>query len=331
MIASLILSLLALAAGASGAEGPPPADPPPPSQTPPAAPPAVAPVAAAPKPVIVEFRFHPPAGAHVETVHETRSFRAGEGVTSELRTDARVHVEVEQTSDGYVFRRQPLSIRVSDSEREYTDHGMAKVRFAPLTLRVNFKAELVDVVGFREAAVQALAGLPPESAAPMAEALDESIQIDREKKEWNERIGDFAGKRYEQGEVMVATDSLELPDGKVIDYRTLVRVAGREKCGGAECVRVEFAFGNELASLAEFAGASVEEMRTAVGDLGNRLGVTLSGGGFRLLEPDKMRLHREETRRKVSRPVEVPGQGLVTTVVEETFEHAWDYRAASGG
>jgi len=274
----------------------------------------------------VAFTFAPVPGSYRESLRVERTFRLGEAEpTTEVRTIERL-VRVQATPDGFYFDVDPLDVSDSVGDEERDNPLINRIEAAPLRYEVTPKGQVQDVRGYEEVTRELRAELGDSRAEILGAAIDPKILTDRAMDEWQVRVGDLAGNRYEMGEILVGKESMDLPGGGIATVHLAMRIDGKERCGAVECARIAIAYANDPADLAEFVGSTPEEARKVLGGR-DRTEAVITGEGTRLLETGTMRLREEEILHVMDRTFEVPGKGMIAGHLEEHRVTTWDYDA----
>jgi hypothetical protein len=274
----------------------------------------------------VSFTFAPSPGTYRESLRVTREFQLGEAEPMTEVTSIERVVNVRATVGGFTFDLDPVEVVNSVGDEVRDNPLLTRVEASPLRFEVNSKGQVQDVHGYQEVTSELRAELGESRAEKLGAAVDPEVLTRRAMDEWQVRIGDLAGNRFEIGEILVSKESMDLPGGGIATVHLAMRIEGTEPCGGVECARIEMAYASDPADLAGFVGATPDEARKVLGSR-DRTGATITGEGTRLLETGTMRLHEEEIVRVMERSFDVPGQGLVPAHLEDRRRTTWDYGA----
>jgi hypothetical protein len=276
------------------------------------------------------FHLDPPDGTTcLATIRTTRTVSLGSLGKHTLSHEVRQRVRVTRTADGYSYANTDLQGSViRDGQKEDDAIGMGIG--ITLTTVVDSQGHIKEIRGIDEVLRQLQDALTAEQRdSGMVEATGEALEQSL-RDNWIRRIGSLIGRAVRIGSTWQGTDSLDWPEARArIFYHTTAQVAGREKCGGRECVRIHFTYfqGPALAPV-QPARQSARKPRKRELPKSKR-SVTpdsaLKGGGDLLVDPATMLIYAESLTRTVRMPVQIPGHGTVPGTLVEMKEYRCQY------
>jgi hypothetical protein len=272
------------------------------------------------------FRFAPPdATSYIETVSTVQVLDFGGGRTSATKSELEIERRVARTADGYTLTEMVTGGSSETSLQEVDQAVLAAMKGKPVTYIVEADGRLVDVTG-TEAVLEAVRkALPPEIAAIAAKAFTKEAMLAAARADWGARTEGLIGRSAAPGSAWMVTDSYLLPNGDLVEHYTALKVAGTETAGGREWVRLEYRLGRDPDEFRDFLGESY--VSAAAGKQALAGSVTVSGGGYRLVDPATLLCYGEELERKFGNvTMSAPGVGEIVISLRQTKSYRYDYR-----
>ena len=271
------------------------------------------------------FTFAPPTARPVtQTVHASVVTSVG-GVETTRETTEKTVLRFKKVDGGYVLSGTATEIAVKVNGRDATDQFSKMLEGLDVTCEISDRGELKAIRGY-DGVIRKVKesmpkdGVPPETEALLAKVFSEEALVARAKAEWDGRIGGFAGQTVEIGDIFEAESAFPLPTGESVSTTT---IAGKEKCGSAECLRILFEYNTDpnamKKTLDAIAGALPQDARVV------QEGMTITGSGERLIDPATMNIHRETNERTMRMPVTGPNGEKVLTVRTEKKKYTFEY------
>jgi hypothetical protein len=274
------------------------------------------------------FRFNPPDGIEfLQTLTVTKVQEIGD---LRKQTDVNVtkaQIAIRKKPDGYAATAKLLS-NVMTRDGEALHHPvLSAMADLEITYELDREGRLTAVRGFESLKNRIRDKFDPQTAMKLSALFTEEAMVNREEAEWNGRIGNFVGRTVELGDVWTETEEFPLPTGKTTAFHTATKFAEEKKCGGSDCLRIEFFYHSKPSALEKLVGKTLGELMEAAGAEGEAevSGLEITGSGERLIDPDTMLIYAERIERDVKAQMEVPEHGLVTAVTKETREYEFDY------
>ena len=277
----------------------------------------------------IDFKYAPPVPAvyqetatkRVEMVHGTDS------VVDTVETKKKY--EIQKSALGYTLKVVPLSTRFSHNGTEQPD-PLAGVNALPLTYDLNAGGKLVTVSGYEALGDVLKKSFPEETAAQLAQVINQDTLVNRDKVEWAARITDFSGKTFTLGETVIGSADYKLPTGGAARYFIANTVTEQTACGNGQggCVKITFLYNSNAKDLKDYLGAYLDktgQFDDAAGTAVPATTVRITGKGERVMDPGTMRIYSEKTEREIQFETEVPGQGKIPTVQREKQEYVFEY------
>jgi hypothetical protein len=174
------------------------------------------------------------------------------------------------------------------------------------------------------------ATLPPAAVQSLSSVLSEEALVNKEKADWDGRISSFVGQKAEIGDAWTSTDRYPMPTGGTVEFYSATKLVGSAKAGGKDCVRIRFSYNTDANALKQFVGKLGKDIGQMTGSKSAAFkpgagAATIVGSGERLIDPATMLIYSETLTRTIKMPMEVPGQGKVSTTLVEKKEYQFDY------
>jgi hypothetical protein len=274
------------------------------------------------------FRFNPPDGIEfLQTLTITKVQEIGE---LRKQTDVNVskaQIVIRKKPDGYTATAKLLSIVMTRDGKPFNNPVMSVMADLEVTYEFDKEGRLTAVRGFDVLKSRIQDRFDPQMAMALSAFLTEEAMVNKEEAEWNGRIGNFIGRTVELGDVWTDTEEFPLPMGKTAAFHTATKFAEEKKCGGSNCLRVEFFYHSKPAALEKLVGKTLSELSKAAGAEveAEVSGMEIAGSGERLIDPDTMLIYAERIERTVKAQMDVPEHGNVAAVTKETREYEFDY------
>lgn len=228
--------------------------------------------------------------------------------------DSVVNVTVKPTKEGWIFSFLPESVVLKQDGKVTQNPFMESLQKLPFEYVVNRQGELVKVNGF-DKALALLSSVPVAYQEHMKALLNEEVLIEKEKIEWQGRVGDFVGKSFSFKDSWKQALPITLPNGISLHYDLETSFAPSKKQRGY--VEITQSYEGQSGNISD-----------KIGDLG---GVTaqgptyFSGRGVRVMDPKTMKLLSEDYKRTITMSMEVPGLGARDVKMIETRTYTFSY------
>jgi hypothetical protein len=254
----------------------------------------------------VTFRMQPPhALSWIETVRGSSLARTGS-----QRQTAIVEIRSRKTLDktagaggGFTLTLTQLGLQKRVNKQKDPNPPEGALDNITLTFDLDADGRAKHVRGY-EPLEAALHKVFPRTAGPALHQLAEGVsQADEQQrlKMWNDRVGVLAGRTAELGKPLGYELEVTGPSGETIKVHGEARPTRREKCGDAECVRLEFAYDSDAAALKSFATSEsgLAWVSGRPSEPTKSDAVEVNGGGWRLVDPQTLIIHGELEERTV--------------------------------
>ncbi len=277
----------------------------------------------APRGERVRFRFSPPVGApFVQVQKVTKVKRSGDKTQTDV-AESRVRVTISHSEQGYTIAYKVLSATATRDGRPVPTEMPKWLQNTVVTYEVNANGQLLGITGWEDTVDKLRRSLPPQAAEFMATLVSDQMLIDHAKAEWDARIGSFAGMEAAMGESWSGVNEVPLPGGGTAPMNFTTTLAGKEPCGTASCVRLEYTADSDSRAI----GSMIERIFRQIAGMASLAAAPqvesagIEVAGARLMDPDTMMIHSETTVRNIRLTVNVPGRGTESGELEETREY----------
>ncbi|MBZ0165356.1 MAG: hypothetical protein K8I00_01025 [Candidatus Omnitrophica bacterium] len=275
-----------------------------------------------------KFVFNPPDGiTYKETATMTRSKDMGSFGKQVDKSEQFMDVRIQRTPEGYNILSTLRDMTFTRDGQKITEPFLTAMLGISMEYQLDPLGYIQDITGLAAVLDKMLASMP-DLPPTVKQVLSEDALKNKSMTEYNGRIGDFIGKTFEIGDVWSTESEFTLPDGTTIDYLSVIRFKSMEPCGQTRCVRVEYVYDADPATLKNFVQDIYDELDPAVKQNLEKLTVTetrINGSGTRLIDPATMLIYDEELNRTISVPMALPEQGKIPVVMTETRVYQFDY------
>lgn len=260
----------------------------------------------------LQFFFNPPTGRPlIESLKKTR-VESGPGQPASREVfELQMQVVSRRTGVGYTLVRTPLLLH-----RSYNGKRVQAVPGAltgvVLTDELDVNGQLLALHGYERLA---------KYSGRAAGAADFSAQA---VSHWNSRIGHFAGRSIQLGEVTITSQTYELSAGQSARFYTAIKYGDLVPCGLRRCLQMQFscnsntsALGLSISALPEAGYREAAHLQPAAG------GIEIAGSGHRLIDPDTMLIYSESAQRSIRTWTQRPGRAKVWKTTLEELEYSW--------
>lgn len=289
------------------------------------------PSAPAAEPATITFTFKPPVPLTYSEQSVTRTSRVSPGLDEpeELATLTSTN-SIAREGDGYTIVAAPKSFQVIQGGKPVKDPLLDAYQTAKLTYHLDSAGKITSIEGYGGVldAVKKLA--PKGMEQQLSQILNEKALVDREKGQWNIRIGQFLGQTAHKNSVWIANSYFPLPDSEPRFY-VVTLFDGMVKQDGKELAKLKFLFTTDC-----------ERIQTQVNDMARDVvpnvpvpaalpqtpGFSISGKGERLVDPSTMLIYSEKYQRDVQVQMPVSKDQFVPVIIHETRELVDTYPGA---
>jgi hypothetical protein len=290
----------------------------------------------------VRFDFDPPTPlTYVETVRTTRSTTLSGRGSQEVVGETRQRVELVRDADGYAMTVTPLSIKQIVGGRAVDPPPnpiLDLITNAVFTYQLDGDGRLESMTGLEPVIerVEAMLAAVQAEASPaqreqiagfvrMVESmLSPEALLARAKGEWDARVSGYDGAEIAVGETLTGQEAFPLPNGGSVTYYNVLRLEELVPCGEHNCARFVFKYDTDSEGLRQMLGDAFEPMPEVAIE-----GVSVTGGGERIIDPDTLLVHSEVNERTITFAGTFPGQPDASGSRYEKREYSYDYSGSS--
>lgn len=278
------------------------------------------------------FRFQPPDGTIVRQTYKFERMRTIEGQPS-TRDEAETVTEgrFRRVGDGFEYSPKIISSTLRRNGTAINDPISELLSKVQVIYVISKGAEATEIRGFGEVAQMVKSTMPAQLAAALAPVLNESSLVAQQKAEWNARYSDFADGTFKIGDVIDVQAPQRLPNGETINYTIRTSFPSWEPCPAGTCIRIKQIYESDAAELAKLVDGVVGSViRSATGSQTapkvEKDATRITGSLSRLIDPKTMLIYAEQVKRTISMRVQLPGQGTLPTVQEESRTYTYTYQ-----
>ena len=278
------------------------------------------------------FRFQPADGTNVRQTYKLERTRTIEGQPpTRDEVEAVTEGRFRRVDDGFEYSPKTIFSTMRRNGVAINDPISGLLSKVQITYFISKGAEATDIRGFGEVEQLVKSTMPAQLAAALAPLLNEASLVAQQKAEWNARYSDFAGGTFKIGDVIDAQAPQRLPNGETINYTIRTSFPSWEPCPAGTCIRLRQIYESdaaELAKLVEGVAGSVASAASAskIAPKVERGATRITGSLSRLIDPKTMLIYSEQVRRTISMRIQVPGQGILPTVQEESRTYTYTYQ-----
>ncbi len=262
----------------------------------------------------LQFSFNPPTERSlIESLKRTRIESSSGRPTLTEVLEMQMQVVVRRTGTGYTLVRKPLLLR-----RTYNGKPVqaipGPIAGVVLTDETDINGQLLALHGYERLAKRSgrVAGAAVKNFVAQAVA------------HWNSRIGHFAGRSIQLGDVAVTRQSYDLLSGPPAWFYTATKYTGLVPCGSKRCLQVQFSCDSNPSTLGLAISALPESgYREAAHLQPAQDGLEITGSGHRLIDPDTMLIYSESAQRSIRTWTQRPGRAKVWKTTLEALEYSW--------
>lgn len=272
------------------------------------------------------FKYNPPDGTTYQesySLTRTKEFDAVKKQTEEI--NGVVSYTVKKTEKGYILKALPVSFDVKRDGQTAPESITKPVLEARYALVLDQKGQFLSIDGVEDIVKKMKENMPADSPQEVMGLFTEKAVTDKEKAEYDDRIGSFIGKQFQVGQDWISQNQYTLPDGKTIDYITIGVIREKVSCGQAQCVKIDYKYNANPAELKEFIESVYKDLPEGELKKVELNGIKFSGGGKRLIDPKTMLIYAEETTRLIELPVTTPDGNQKPLVMTETKKYEYKY------
>lgn len=279
----------------------------------------------------ITFAFAPPDGLVCQERRRqvARKDAGSAGGTTEDVTDAVVRHRIERRPDGWRLTMTMLSAETTRNGTPVSEPVTAALLGRDLVYEIAADGSLRRVQGFEELRTAVRATASPDLAPVLQAMLDPAVLAERERTEWQRRIGDLVGRRVRAGEVWEGRAELTGQAGTV-PVVTLTRFTRIEPRGERTLVTVDFAYAADRETARrQLDGAAPPAPRGRERRAPSPPAVV--GSGSRLIEAGSMTVLRERLRQVAVGETELAGVGRTRIERTDLRESVFDCRLPAPG
>lgn len=278
------------------------------------------------------FRFQPPDGTNVRQTYKLVRARTIEGQpTTKDEAETVTEGRFRRAGDGFEYLPKTISSTMRRNGAVINDPISGLLSNLQVTYVISKGAEATDIRGFGEVEQMVKSTMPAQMAAALAPILNEASLVAQQKAEWNSRYFDFADGTFKVGDVIDVQAPQRLPNGETINYTIRTSFPSWEPCPAGSCIRLMQIYESDAAELAKLIEGIVGSVANAasapqIAPKVEKGATRITGSLSRLIDPKTMLIYSEQVKRTISMRVQVPGQGILPTVQEESRTYTYTYQ-----
>lgn len=278
------------------------------------------------------FRFQPPDGTNVRQTYKLERARTIEGQpTTKDEAETVTEGRFRRVGDGFEYSPKTISSTMRRNGAVINDPISGLLSNLKVTYVISKGAEATDIRGFGEVEQMVKSTMPAQMAAALAPILNEASLVAQQKAEWNSRYSDFADGTFKVGDVIDVQAPQRLPNGETINYTIRTSFPTWEPCPAGSCIRLMQIYESDAAELAKLIEGIVGSVANAasapqIAPKVEKGATRITGSLSRLIDPKTMLIYSEQVKRTISMRVQVPGQGILPTVQEESRTYTYTYQ-----
>ncbi|OZG72556.1 hypothetical protein BTA51_15685 [Hahella sp. CCB-MM4] len=280
----------------------------------------------------VTFTYNPPDGltyeVKLEAVQKKEAQASGKSqiLTEEMKL--RKAVTIKKNEAGWSEFHDVSDLSLFRNGRKVGNPLISATLKRSLEYRINQDGKIQDVVGFEGVLDELKDKIPEQVLEKIARAVSAERLKAKEMTEWNGRFGGLAGKTVEIGSEETKVSPFQLPTGDTVEFETVTRYLGWEKCGDKDCFRIEQEYSGDLEAAAETILEKAHKMTQGLRensdtDMPEDVEAMIEGKTEILLDPATLLPYREVQNRFIRMVANIPGQGIVP--VEQTARKTLQY------
>ncbi len=287
-----------------------------------------------PKDPSVTFTFAPPAPlTYTEQTTSVRIMVAGGPEPIEETGVSKVKMTITKADGGYRVVAEPVSFELTRAGKPVKDPVMEAVQSVTVTYRLGSDGSLKTIEGLGSALPAAMKKAPKELQNTLSALFNEKTLIEREKGQWNSRLGDFLGRVGHKNSVWISLGMFPMPNGTQASYYIVALFMGMVKQDGRDLVKLKLMFTEDASRIPTLVNDTV---RDVVPDLPKPpviqtvKGFSITGSGERLIDPSTMLIYAEKSSRDMQWIMPAGKDSSMPVLLQETGESRFSYSPAPG-
>jgi hypothetical protein len=288
--------------------------------------------AATPTESAFTFQFQPPDGVRVNLTSVLQRSRSTEGSTSlKEEAESRTSGVFKRTAQGFEYAPKIVSATMRRNGNLIGDPLTSLLAKLQPKFTLSSDGEALAITGFGEVSEQLKASVPPQAAAALAPIINEEALVGQQRAEWNARYADFAGGKFEIGQVLDVQAPQLLPNGETITYTIRTSFTRWETCPAGMCVRIDQIYESDGSALAQMMTNVVNGVMAAASSpiapisVAGQSAARISGSLTRLIDPKTMLIYSERLQRTISMQIESQGRTPEAVRLDETRTYSYSY------
>ncbi len=232
--------------------------------------------------------------------------RSADGVEGEKEiNNLQNKVKIKRRWGGYKVLVTPLSHSITKGAQVVKSpitEILLKQRF---TFKIGKDGEIKEALGFDKFYEDVKQIFPKELMNVYNNFFAPDTLIAKEKRQWNERITSYLGKKVKKGDRWAYESEYLVPRGK-LNYYTIVEIEDIEKKDKKTLVTIKYSYSSNAKDLGKLAKDVIDELPIEEGKAIELSGAKLSGGGKRIIDANTMLIYYEELEKVISFELELP-------------------------
>jgi|GEM_PF-4298044 len=276
----------------------------------------------------IYFTFNPPDTTYKEILKTRKTTLVNGKKQKEDEISVTTKYDIKKVAGGFELKQSPLAISSKRDGKMFHNPIFMFLTNIPTRGEIDGKGNLKHVVGYEHIIPRAQTELPKEVVEAMMLVANEEAMISKAKADWNARISEFSGNSFHVGDMLSAQGKFSLPNGEVLTFFSVIKIADTVDYMGEKCVKILFRNSSIPEELASFMGYHEEEMKD-IFDINANAELTtqikLSGDGERIINPATMLIYGEKTYRCVEMKDEDMGSESKIITTLESKEYTYIY------
>jgi len=269
----------------------------------------------------VTFRFGPPDGyKELQTTDSTiELYVDGQKRITDTNT-SKTEIAYLKTDNGYKIINKLVGVDAKRNGNKVTSPVNDVLIGREVSFDLNSQGKIVEIEGYDTLLKEINKVVDPKMQAMFSKILEPELLKKKTITEWDGRIGDFIGKNVKEGEKWVSTSEYKLKNEtlKYLITTVFTKVS-------AESVRIDFSYTTDKNNVAKIIKELNNDMvkNINISDFDSNSS-SLTGSGYRILDPSTMLVKNEQISRSISAKVKTQDGVEHNTKRTETRDYKFE-------
>ncbi|MFA5260539.1 MAG: hypothetical protein WC450_04860 [Candidatus Omnitrophota bacterium] len=271
----------------------------------------------------IHFQFNPPVDVQYQaTARSNITIDMGGAGRQASEGTVTSNIKITKTEGGYLFVTEPVSVVIKRNGNVVRDPLTQLIQESVVSIEADRNGKIISLSGYENLENKIREKFSEEEVRTLTTLIKVQELSSRAASEWESRLEGLVGKDFHPGDSWVDAREFQLPTGEKVAYYVRTKIENKQPCGERNCVKIAFRYSTQAIDLEipEQTGPPKAAPSLVAPDQ-EKPGLQIRGFGARVLEPDTMMIHSENSQKIVEVVSTAASPGMPSMKIMEKNEY----------